>query len=143
MKYANTALCNGNETIVTILPLEFVPDFDPENPVQENTYAVPDEVQYGWVRNAEGDFIPPVARPPAVPQIVSRYQGFCALHQAGYLDEINTYMTSADPLEKLAWDTITEVRRDSPLLAKLGVVPLGLTETQIDDLFRFAATIEA
>ena len=82
--------------------------------------------------------------PPAstVPQIVSRFQGCAALMQAGYLDDVEAYMTSADPFEQLAWKTITEMRRDSPMTVKFGAL-LGLDDQMLDDLFRFAATIQA
>ena len=82
--------------------------------------------------------------PPAstVPQIVSRFQGCAALMQAGCLDDVETYMASADPFEQLAWRTITEMRRDSPMTEKIGLL-LGLNDVMIDDLFRFAGTISA
>ena len=82
--------------------------------------------------------------PPAstVPQIVSRFQGCAALMQAGYLDDVEAYMAGADPFEQLAWKTITEMRRNSPMTEKIGQL-LGLDERMIDDLFRFAATISA
>lgn len=51
MKYANTIFIDGIETVVTVLPLEMVPGFDPLNPPQDNTYAVPDYVQTGWVKD--------------------------------------------------------------------------------------------
>ena len=84
----------------------------------------------------------PPAIPPPVPQIVSYFQGCAALMQAGYLDDVEAYMASADPFEQLAWRTITEMRRDSPMIAKLGLL-LGMTDVMIDDLFRFAGTIQA
>ena len=82
--------------------------------------------------------------PPAstVPQIVSRFKGCAALMQAGYLDDVEAYMAGADPFEQLAWKTITEMRRNSPMTEKIGQL-LGLDERMIDDLFRFAATISA
>ncbi len=84
----------------------------------------------------------PPAIPPPVPQIVSYFQGCAALMQAGYLDDVEAYMQSADPFEQLAWRSITEMRRDSPLTEKLGSL-LGMSDMMIDDLFRFAATISA
>ena len=80
--------------------------------------------------------------PVTIPQIVSRFQGCAALMQAGYLDDVETYMASADPFEQLAWRTITEMRRDSPMTEKIGLL-LGLNDTMIDDMFRFAGTISA
>lgn len=59
MKYASTMLVAGVETVVVVLPLSAVPLFDPENPPQENTYGVSDEVQVGWVKNVQGGFEPP------------------------------------------------------------------------------------
>ena len=80
---------------------------------------------------------------PTCPQVVSFFQGCAALQAGGYLDPVEAYMTGpATAVEKLAWRTITEIRRTSPLTAKLAVM-LGLTETQVDDLFILAATIEA
>ena len=84
---------------------------------------------------------PPVI-PSPVPQIVSYFQGCAALMQAGYLDDVETYMASADPFEQIAWRTITEMRRDSPMTEKIGLL-LGLNDVMIDDLFRFAGTISA
>ena len=82
--------------------------------------------------------------PPAstVPQIVSRFQGRATLLQAGILDDIETYMLTADPFEREAWNSITEMRRSSPMTIKIGTL-LGLTDEMMDDLFRFAATIYA
>lgn len=60
MKYASTHTINGVERVVVILPLSDVPAFDPENPPQEGTYGVPDEVQVGWIRNSDGTFNLPV-----------------------------------------------------------------------------------
>ena len=93
----------------------------------------------GWL--AEGNTPDPVdPLPVAIPQIVSRFQGCAALMQAGCLDDVETYMASADPFEQLAWRTITEMRRDSPMTEKIGLL-LGLNDAMIDDLFRFASTI--
>ena len=95
----------------------------------------------GWL--AEGNTPDPVdPLPVAIPQIVSRFQGCAALMQAGCLDDVETYMASADPFEQLAWRTITEMRRDSPMTEKIGLL-LGLNDVMIDDLFRFAGTISA
>jgi hypothetical protein len=70
MKYASTAIINGLERVVVLLPLEAVPQFDPENPPQANTYGVPDEVQVGWVKDGD-TFIPPPQ--PTIEEITERY----------------------------------------------------------------------
>jgi hypothetical protein len=45
-------------------------------------------------------------------------------------------------LSRLAWADATEFRRNSPILQTTAVA-LGLTETQLDELFANAATIVA
>lgn len=84
----------------------------------------------------------PAPRPSEVPEVVSRFQGRAALLQAGYLDEVEAYMLTADPFEREAWNSITEMRRGSPMTIRLGAM-LGLTSEVMDNLFRFAATIYA
>ena len=84
----------------------------------------------------------PAPKLPEVPEIVSRFQGRAALLQAGYLDDVETYMLTADPFEREAWNSIMEMRRNSPMTIRLGAL-FGLTSDMMDDLFRFAATIYA
>lgn len=144
MKYASTLVVGGVETIVVILPLSEVPLFDPENPPQPNTYGVPDEVEVSWIKNAEGLFVAPPPQPSPVPVEVSVFQGCAALQQAGILDEVEAYFAALpdDDISKLAWKKMTVFRRDSALMTSVGAT-FGLTSEQIDDLFRFAATIYA
>jgi hypothetical protein len=79
-----------------------------------------------------------------VPESVSRFQARVALYQAGYLQTIDTYMALADTpvLSKLAWQDAQEFRRKSPTVLALAQM-LGLTETQLDDLFIFASKVKA
>lgn len=83
----------------------------------------------------------PVVPVNPVPQVVSKYQGCAALAEAGMLDGVEAYFASvsATAEEKLAWRTITEMRRTSPMTLKMAGL-LGMTETQVDDLFILAAT---
>lgn len=78
------------------------------------------------------------------PLIVSRFQARAALYQANLLDDIEAYMAleTTDFFTKLAWKEAAEFKRTSPLVTEVGVL-LGLTEVQLDDLFRFASTITA
>lgn len=73
---------------------------------------------------------------------VSRFQAMVALFDAGLLSSVNAALTNAGPLAQLAWAEATEFRRNSPTIASLAA-GFGLTETQIDDLFRAAVVIEA
>ena len=94
----------------------------------------PLEAGQQWVEHV------PTPKPPEVPEIVSRFQGRAALLQAGYLDDVEAYMLTADSFEREAWNSITEMRRHSPMTMRLGAL-FGLTSEMMDDLFRFAATI--
>ncbi len=74
---------------------------------------------------------------------VSAFQAKAALMQNGYYVQIVEYMnSSADEVTKLAWDTAQEFRRNSPTVNFIAT-KLELTETELDDLFRLAKTIEA
>lgn len=84
---------------------------------------------------------PPYVR--HVPPEVTRFQATAALLQAGLLDEIESYMVAptSDPFTRLAWRSVLVFKRTSPLVASIGSL-FGLTDSQIDDLFIFAETIE-
>jgi hypothetical protein len=86
----------------------------------------------------------PRAGKPFVPPFVSRFQARAALLQTGYLDDIEAFMAdpATDPFVRIAWQDAQEFRRNSPTVLSLQSF-LGLTDGQLDDLFRFAATIEA
>lgn len=97
----------------------------------------------GWL--AEGNvpepFIPP---PSSVPQSVTRFQARAALLKRGLLGTVNELMSApgADPFAKLAWEDAQEFKRDSPTVLALAS-SLGLTASDLDELFRLAATIDA
>jgi len=74
--------------------------------------------------------------------VVSRFQAMAALLDAGLLAGVNLALAGAGPVAQLAWAEAVEFRRNSPTIAALAV-GLGLTDTQIDDLFRAAAQITA
>lgn len=74
---------------------------------------------------------------------VTRFQARAALYQAGYMDAINAYMNAeADPIAKMAWEDAQVFRRMSPTVLALQT-KLDLSDAQLDDLFKFAMTIEA
>lgn len=74
--------------------------------------------------------------------VCSRFQAKAALIQAGLLPQIEGLMARAEPLAKLAWSDATQFRRDSPTIAAMASAA-GLSDTQIDDLFRAAMSITA
>lgn len=76
--------------------------------------------------------------------IVSPFQAKAALFQAGDLDNVEAYVNdpATDPLVKLAYANATVWKRLSPMISSVAAV-LGYSDTQMDDLFRAAAIIEA
>ena len=76
----------------------------------------------------------------SIPQVVTIRQAKLALLQAGLLDDVEAAMTQADRATQIEWEYATEFRRDWPALIAMQPL-LGLTDTQIDDLFKLAATL--
>lgn len=74
--------------------------------------------------------------------VVSRFQAHAALMQAELLDDVSAYMAlpETDRFTKLAWDTVQEFRRTSPLVLSIGAL-FALNDIHLDDLFGFAKTI--
>lgn len=118
--------------------------------------ASPDDIeQHGrdlYARAIAGDFGPiapyvaPPPEPEPVPQVVTRAQGKAALIQAGLWQDVLDYVGSiTDPTQKalaeVALHDTQEWRRDSPFLTQAAAA-IGLTESQLDDLFRQATQIQ-
>jgi hypothetical protein len=64
------------------------------------------------------------------------------LLQAGYWEDVSAHLADADPVTQLAWETAQEFERLSPTILELAGA-LGISDTELDDLFRFASTIRA
>ena len=95
----------------------------------------------GWTYEG-GAFIAPPAQPEPVPETVSRFQARAALLQIGKLADAEAVVAQADAITQLAWSEAIEWKRSSPALNGLAEA-IGLTQPEIDDLFRAAAEIEA
>ena len=91
--------------------------------------------------NTPDPYVPP---PPAIPQVVTRFQARVALVQAGHFDVINTYIATLPQtdVKRLAWEDAAECERASPTLNFLANM-LGLTDTDVDALFILASSISA
>ena len=77
----------------------------------------------------------------AVPEVVSARQARLALIGAGLLDAVETAIAALpSAADRVEWEYATEIRRDHPLIASLGVA-LSLSTEDIDDLFRIAGMI--
>lgn len=74
--------------------------------------------------------------------VCSRFQARAALLAAGLLDTVEATMANADPIAQLAWKEAVEFQRTSPTIAGMQAA-VGLTDEQIDNLFRAAMQIEA
>jgi hypothetical protein len=85
------------------------------------------------------------APPEPVPDVVSMRQARLALLQVGLLDQVDAaIMAIEDPTARreaeITWQYSTEVMRTDPLVAQLAAT-FGLSESEVDDLFRLAATL--
>ena len=74
--------------------------------------------------------------------VCSRFQARAALHAAGLLDQVQAAVDQADPFVRLAWADAVEFRRTSPTVLALAQT-LGLSDAQVDEVFRAAMRIEA
>ena len=77
-----------------------------------------------------------------IPMSVTRFQARAALQLAGLLDDAEAAIAEAHPLSRLAWEHANVYRRDSPTLISIGQ-QLGLSEADMDELFKTAASITA
>lgn len=76
-----------------------------------------------------------------VPQVVSRRQAKQALLRADLLDDVDAAISaSANRAWQIDWADAQEFRRDWPALVAMQPA-LGLSDAQVDDLFRLAATL--
>ena len=77
-----------------------------------------------------------------VPSEVTPYQARIALLQAGYLDTVEALMANPETptAARIAWEYATVIQRHSSFINALAPA-LGLTEAQVDDLFRAAAQV--
>jgi hypothetical protein len=75
-----------------------------------------------------------------VPEVISRFQARAALELWELLDLAEALVLAQGGLAAMAWEDISEFRRDSPLVNEIAP-QLGLDDAELDDLFRLAATI--
>ena len=83
----------------------------------------------------------PETRPP-VPPVIPAWKGKAALREAGLLDAVEAAVAAAGGRVRDAWAGASEWSRDSDFLRSLAF-GLGLTEQQVDDMFRSAHDIQS
>lgn len=85
-----------------------------------------------------------IAKPLPVPQVVTMRQARLALLAAGKLNDVSTAIDQLPSPQKEAahieWEFSSTVERNRPLVQALGPL-LGLTEEELDNLFRMAETL--
>ncbi len=79
-----------------------------------------------------------------IPDVVTMRQARLAMLQSGLLTQVNTAVANmtgaAGDTARIEWEFSSTVERNHPLVQSL-IGALGLTESQLDDLFRLAATL--
>lgn len=113
----------------------------PEAPDMVAVRAAPELVDGVWHERWTLEPAPPAP----VPQSVSMRQARLALLQADLLYQVDaTIAAIQDATERrqaqITWDYSTEVHRGDPLVFRLAT-SFGLSDTQVDDLFRTASTL--
>lgn len=78
--------------------------------------------------------------PPTVPAAVYPLQARKALRQAGLKEQVDAHIATLTEPEQEAWEYAIQIERDHPTVASAAAA-LGLTDEQVDDLFRLAATL--
>lgn len=85
-----------------------------------------------------------VPAPLPVPAVVTMRQARLALLKNNMLTQVNTAVANmpgaAGDTARIEWEFSSTVERNRPLVQSL-IGALGLTESQLDDLFRLAATL--
>jgi hypothetical protein len=93
---------------------------------------------------SEGNKPLPADPVPVPVPVVTMRQARLALFQAGLLSSVDAAIAALPEAEsavaQIEWEYATEVQRDYPWVIALGA-QLGLTETQIDELFEAARTL--
>jgi hypothetical protein len=81
--------------------------------------------------------VPPDVDVNGVPAVITCVQGRLALLQAGLLDAVESSISEASREVRIFWEFAVEWHRTNAVLVSLGQ-SLGLSDLQVDDLFRLA-----
>jgi hypothetical protein len=98
----------------------------------------------GW-QEVTGSWPPPAPPPPpAIPTMVTMRQARLALLRGGLLSQVDAAIAALPSPQKeeaeIEWEYSQEVHRDRALVQMLAPA-LGLTESDLDDLFIMGATL--
>lgn len=84
--------------------------------------------------------VDPATLPVPVPAHITPLQARKALREAGYKAAVDQYVAGLSEAEQEEWEYATAIYRDNPIIAA-GATALGLTDDQVDDLFRLGDTL--
>lgn len=112
----------------------------PGAPTAELSLALPD----AEIEAAVAAYAAAYAPPEPVPAEVTMFQARAVLLQAGLFDAVDAAMKALGPksVELQAWEYANHFTRHGALVTAMAA-QLGLTDAQLDDMFRAAALIEA
>lgn len=104
--------------------------------------TVPDDVELGWIRDAQGVWFPPEDQDPAVPAAVAPLQGLLAIDFFGMSEAFEAWADSPSRTfaERAFISRAQTWRRNDPILQGAAEV-LGLTTDQVNALFLKASTL--
>ena len=107
-------------------------------------YDIPEYLEYAdWINsgNSPEEFAETPLAP--VPESVSKFQAKAALLQNNLLDDMETLINDPNTsrIIKLAWQDAQVFYRNSPTVTTIAQ-SLNLTDIELDNLFRLAASIE-
>lgn len=117
---------------------------DAEYAQSQGWIQAPDGVGIGWFY-VEGKFIAPAPQPLPVPSQITMRQARLELLNIGKLNDVDAALASIpDEHQRLSaqieWEYSAIVERTAPLVQSL-TPTLGLTDAEMDDLFRRAVLL--
>lgn len=77
--------------------------------------------------------------PPPINEVTMR-QARLALFQSGLLSQVQATIDEIGGTAAIEWEYATVIQKDSPLVSALSAA-LGLSQTQVDELFELAHTL--
>lgn len=140
-----------------ILTVDLLSDFgaDPVLEGPQPTLTADQYAQYDGVEEINGQWFTKYIAVDYTPEEIAErlqqwrrttsctpFQGRIALSDAGLLANVDVAINSADEKTKIAWEYALVWERTSPMIETLAGA-LGLTDVQVDDLFRAAQQITA
>ena len=109
-----------------------------EQPLSSNWIAN-DVAQIGWLYQVGGFFEPP-PEPVFVPTAMTARQARLALLSVDLLDDAEAAVGAMSRAAQIEWEYASEILRDNALIIEAQAL-LGLSDEQMDDLFRKGAAL--